>query len=112
MRTLKQMMKELFKVLPPILVYKNSIPDGHICNYWKQNVEDIEDDHVWVNFCPFVLTRHEDGWELADDPFCSWAFNTFSQKYPMDVDVSVIARRIEEELKKEHNKELFVAENV
>jgi len=60
---------------------------------------DIADNDCWVAFSPFVLSEHEDGWELADgDPICNWCGNTFEKVYPMDVPAEVIVRKIKRQI--------------
>jgi hypothetical protein len=62
---------------------------------WERNVSDIEPGDSWVEFCPFVLTAEVDGWELADgDPICNWCFNTFTEKFPHDVEPQALLDRM------------------
>ncbi len=87
-RTLKDLVREIRKILP-----------ANAGVEWT-SVDSMGDVDVWVEFCPFVLSMEEDGWELADgDPICNWCGNTFSNKYPMDVDAKVIVRKIRRELR-------------
>lgn len=86
-RTLKSLLMEVLALLPEETDIER--PD---CN-------EVEDDDLWVELCPFVLSAISGGWELADgDPICNWCFNTFTVEYPLDVDAKVIARRIRKEL--------------
>jgi len=96
-RSLKQIMKEIFASLPKRVVDDDD-PER---DEWRRNLAAVGDNDTWVEFCPFVLSMHEDGWELADgDPICNWAGNTFEKVYPVDVAAAVVARRIRRELKK------------
>lgn len=89
-RTLDRLLKEVFSFLPAVAIAVIDAPS------------EIGEADMWVEFCPFVLLMTEDGWELADgDPICNWCSNTFTKKYPMDVDPKVIARKIVLELKKQ-----------
>lgn len=84
-RSLKQIMDELI----------NKIPDDIKCKIELNNISNIKDGDLWVEFCPFVLSAYESGWELADgDPNCNWCGNTFTQVYDFDVDVEEIIDKI------------------
>ncbi len=98
-RTLKQMTKAVLKLLPPrfthVWVRDKKVPIEN-----KTIWNTIEDDDVWVDFCPFVLSRTKKGWELADgDPVCNWCGNSFTKIYPVDVDASVIAKKVMQQWK-------------
>ncbi len=84
-RTLKSLFDEVLALLPA----------GAINAEWADVV--IDPDDAWVEFYPFVLSKLEDGWELADgDPICNWAGQTFGDHYPEDADAKLIAERIVE----------------
>jgi len=64
-------------------------------NEWEKNVNDIEPCDAFVEFCPFVLTASDGGWELADgDPICNWCCNTFSEEFTHDVAPQAILDRM------------------
>jgi len=98
-RTLRSLMGEILSLMSEEDFYgKEEIdarPDFQVKDEWVENFAEIKPDDAWVEFCPFVLTMHEDGWELADgDPICNWCFNTFTEMFPMDVEAATIVERM------------------
>lgn len=64
-------------------------------NEWEDSIYEIQPDSDWVEFCPFVLMAVPEGWELADgDPICNWCCNTFTERFPRDVETQEILDRM------------------
>lgn len=95
-RSFANMVCAVYRSLPDKVAGKNIEPK-----------RDIGIDDVWHSFAEYeflgvTLSIEGDGWELADgDPVCNWCGQTFTKKYPADVDPAIIARRIVRELKKQ-----------